>query len=475
MRGGVALMTWMFGALGPVFGATVVLEPEAKTEPLFNPGKGWSARGQTSPDELVEWIGMGVRRFEWSQLEPREGQFEWKMMEDFLNWYASRGKVCNVGIMCASTHSRSKDGFVTPAWVFEAGAQKFDVELPADRPDLGPAGNKVMPVFDDVVFLEKWRAFVKAFAERYDGDPRIAVLDIRSYGNWGEGHLYPFNVLNKAIKDISPAKIREHVLIQTEAFKKTRLGFSCESARPDRVEIYDWAVKELKVAPRRDGICGNSNGSETLRGVGYAPAVFEMYGPYKDMKKKGWWDGIRDARGYGFKLEDCVEKGRPTWVDLGSGEDGVLTVRENLDLVKRLTNRIGYHFHLKRVAFPDRGNGAGRIEFHWENRGVAPVYEPCALAVGLVDEKGELVAVGWPEGSAPGKWESDKVTEEVLELGLRGVGGEVAAGSYRLVVGLSRSREKAEPYIRVGSELPLAQGWMVLGAYELESTLASGK
>jgi hypothetical protein len=43
-------------------------------------------------------------------------------------------------------------------------------------------------------------------------------------------------------------------------------------------EVQDWAFLEHRVAPRRDGICGNSDGRETAIGFGIAPGVFEMFG-----------------------------------------------------------------------------------------------------------------------------------------------------------------------------------------------------
>ena len=43
----------------------------------------------------------------------------------------------------------------------------------------------------------------------------------------------------------------------------------------------------------------------------------------------------------------------------------------------------------------------------------------------------------------------------------------VAPGPYRLAVALTRAREDVTPLIRIGTDLPLADGWMVLGTLQV--------
>lgn len=331
----------------------VVVEPKPLTVPLLNPGKGWSAPGspEEQPKEVLELVGMGVPRFDWAALEPAEGQFNWQPLDQALDEWGRLGKVCNIGVMCANTHSQRPGGYVTPQWVFDAGAKKIEIDLTPTMSTQGTPGHKVAPVFDDPIFLAKLKDFLQAYAQRYDGDPRIALIDIRSYGNWGEAHMFPFHV-----PDITPEKFREHVQMHLDVFKKTRLCLSCNSnlghygaLKP----VFDWAVETAHVAPRRDGICGNSDGRETACGFDIAPGVFELFGDYNFLKERGWWEGKKDEKGMGFRLDECVENGKPTWVDLGyGGLAGLNLIQENRELVDRLTNRVGYHFLLQRASYP---------------------------------------------------------------------------------------------------------------------------
>lgn len=443
----------------------VSVEPRPREGLLLNPGKGWSASGlpQWHPREVLDLLGMGVMRLDWASVEPQEGQYKWDTLDRFLDSWGRLGKVCNVGIMCANTHSRATEGYVTPKWVFDAGARKIEIMLNPNQSTTGTPGRKIAPVFDDPIFLDRFANFLRVFAARYDGDPRIAVLDIRSYGNWGEAHMYPFGV-----PDISPEKFRQHVQMHLDAFKKTQLCLS-RNAHLGRFgplkPVFDWAVLEKHIAPRRDGICGNSDGSETAIGLGLAPGVFELYDNYDGVKRRGWWDGQKDKTGCGFTLEECIENGKPTWVDLSrGGESGLRMVRENRDLIERLTNRIGYHFHLQRVSYSRRiGQDGLDLELTWINQGVAPIYIPCVVAIALWDDSGRRMATVWPCGCRPDAWMPDRPVVEKVRVPFP----DVPAGAYRLTVSLTRNAGDVTPYIRLGADLPVLDGWYVLGDVEI--------
>jgi len=66
---------------------------------------------------------------------------------------------------------------------------------------------------------------------------------------------------------------------------------------------------------------------------------------YDGVKQRAWWDGQKDKDSLGFTLEECVENGKPTWVDLSrGGQSGLRMIRENRELIERLSNRIGDHY-----------------------------------------------------------------------------------------------------------------------------------
>jgi hypothetical protein len=263
----------------PVDGKLVTVRPKATDEVILNPGKGWVLYGLPTwkSPEVLAMGTVGYTRLDWAIIEPEEGKLNWQELDQHITSWAAVGKQSAFGVMCANSHSTRP--YVTPKWVFDAGARNRKVELVNPESHNGTPGEKVVPVFDDPIFLQKLRAFVTALGERYDGNSNIAYVDIRSYGNWGEGHMWPFKG-----DHISADSLKEHISIYTEAFPATQLILPW--GERDFEPVYEWAVRQ-GVGMRRDGICGNGDGAETARALGREPAVFEFFGPYGFLKKTG--------------------------------------------------------------------------------------------------------------------------------------------------------------------------------------------
>lgn len=434
--------------------ATTTITPKPSSEVLLNSGKGWILYGRAEwqePQALA--VGnSGYQRFAWSELEPSEGQFNWKPVDDALCGWAKLGRQFAFGVMCANSHSKTP--YVTPKWVFDAGAKHRLLDMKdLPNPYAGTPGQKAVPEFFDPVFLAKLKNFLTALGKCYDGDARISFVDIRSYGNWGEGHMWPFGG-----QGLTPDEFRQHVQMHLGAFKKTRLCISAEGKA--HASVYDWAVQQ-GVATRRDGICGNSDGRETARAFGHAPGVFEFFGSYTWMKEQGWWDGRKDKNGSGYKLTDCVETGKPSYVGLShGGKEALKFLEAERPLIDRLANRMGYHFVLQEAAVPAqlaRGTAA-TVKLTWANEGVAPIYVPCAVALALLDAQDQAMDVCWPEQCKPATWMPGKPSVEEA----RAAFAKAAPGEYKLAAGLVQRTGDEKPAIKLGIEGRTAGGWYPL-------------
>lgn len=453
----VLLLFFFTGTLTLQVGAgDVTVTPKLSTEVLLNPGKGWILYGRAEwQDPKAFTVGnSGYQRFAWSALEPAEGQFNWKPIDEALAGWSARGGQFSFGVMCASSHS--KDPYVTPKWVFDAGAKYRLLDMKnLSNPNAGTPGQKAVPEFFDPVFLVKLKNFLKAMGARYDGDERVAFVDIRSYGNWGEGHMYPFGG-----KGLTPDEFKQHVQLHLDVFKKTRLCVSAEGK--EHASVYDWAVKQ-GVAARRDGICGNSDGRETLRAFGHAPGVFEFYGEYKRMKEKGWWDGGKDKNGDGYKLNDCVENGKPSYIGLShGGKESIEFLEAERPLINHLANRMGYHFVLKEAVFPAQfARGVPEtMKLTWSNEGVAPIYIPCTVVLALLDAKDKPTDICWPEECKPAEWMPGKPAIENARVTFV----KAMPGDYKLAVGLVQRRGDDKPCINIGIQGRTSAGWYPLNA-----------
>jgi hypothetical protein len=448
----------------------VTVEPTSSDEVLQNPGKGWvlyfDPRAHTAASLAAG--AVGYVRVDWALVEPEEGAFDWAPLEDIVEAFARRGKPCALGVMTANQHSARQ--YVTPRWVFDAGAPSIAVEG-LNVPEL------VVPEsFEDEVFLDRLEAFAAAFGARYDGDPRIAWVDIRSYGNWGEGHIWPWE--DEGVRPISGEGLRKHVQLYLDAFPRTRLVLPWGKERYR--DVYDWAG-DHGVGLRREGVLGNSDGRETALVLGRAPGVFEFYltqyTVVRDRALPGlFWrtfpdhvDGAPDdpAEAFAVALEAAVEKGHPSYVSLGGwmqapSLDAAVMAEEQADLVARLTNRMGYHLRVSRLVTPpvfERGRPA-TVAITWANAGVANIYVPCHVAFALLDEEGEVRARVWCEDCDPGSWAPDTSVTESLELTFDA--DRVTPGEYQLAVGLFTDTASEAPAIRLANEGRNERGWLPL-------------
>jgi hypothetical protein len=436
---------------------TITVRPEPSDAVLLNPGKGWVLYGLPGDqsDQMLKLGTVGYYRFSWADIEPEEGRFNWRLVDHCTTAWVEKGKQFAFGVMCANSHSPVP--YVTPKWVFDAGAKFRQVTVKPQDPSYGTAGDKIVPSFDDPVFLEKLRVFVSALAKRYDGDSRLAFIDIRSYGNWGEGHLHPFGG-----NPISKEMLRAHIQMHRDAFKRTVLVLPYGGAAYE--DVYDWAVAQ-GIGMRRDGICGNSNGRETARCLGKTPAVFEFYGSYEYPKERGWWDG-KTQWGHGYRLVDCVGRGHPSYISMSQwGNNAQTFLAAERPLIEKLANEMGYHFVLREAQYPSklRQGRTGVIGLHWENRGVAPAYVPCVVGMGLLSDDGTPADVCWPVQCNPAAWLPGEIKEAAAVSF-----DKARPGRFRLAVALFHHVGDEQPAFRLGIDSPPVNGWYVLGSIQIE-------
>lgn len=420
-------------------GDAVTVEPVRDDTLLLNPGKGWVQ--YYGPDKYTrDYISIGYTRWAWSVLEPKEGQFNWKEIDGFISRFKRYGKKTAFGVMSVSTGIGRE--YVTPQWVFDAGA------IPLAVPDdTSPTGQQFIPkTWDDPVFLKKLKAFVQALGKHYDGNPDIAFIDIRSYGNWGEGHIGFLKA--PGIILTPPDNLQSNYLRPYfESFPHTQLMIVWGSGRYDKV--YDWAVAQ-GAGIRRDGILSawSKDGSECLRAHDHAPAVFEYCDSYAEMKKNGWWRPAMLTNTY-------FNAGKPSYMQWDSK-----IFEENTEFCQRLGNYIGYHFILRRARFPIhcRSSVAFPVELEWLNDGVAYCYEPCHVALALLNNDGTILEKRWLAESKPRSWVPGHATTETIKVQF----APAQAGTYKLVVGLFASQRETDPTFRLGIQGRTAKGWYVL-------------
>ena len=201
---------------------------------------------------------------------------------------------------------------------------------------------------------------------------------------------------------------------------------------------------------RRDGILSkwSRDGSECLRAHGLHPSVFEYCDGYDEMKKNGWWKPDLLKNTYFFS-------GKPSYMQWNPQ-----IFEENRDFCRRLGNHVGYHFVLEEAGLPKSfvTTRPLHLQWKWLNDGIAYLYEPCHVALALLDSSDKVVQRQWLAGSNPKRWVPGESTTEKLDVAFT----SIPAGTYKLAVGLFLKQSETLPAYRLGIQGRTSEGWYVL-------------
>jgi hypothetical protein len=177
----------------PAFGKRSPAEPPRSCRPfsafllrpllvLFTGANGLLGAGKPDPGGIIRLFSTDVAKAEnspswtnpsldgmrirpdWSDIRPSSSTFQWSAIDVLLNLGTQHGK--SIGMSVAA-------GVVTPPWVYNVGATKYQLQ---DGSGLS------MPIPWDATFQTKWFAFVRAMGQRYDANSALGYIVISGLG-----------------------------------------------------------------------------------------------------------------------------------------------------------------------------------------------------------------------------------------------------------------------------------------------------
>lgn len=373
----------------------VVIQPQDTGEALENPGMGWVLHfydnvpenygSKLAPSDTVDdFPGLTVvyLRIPWCYLEPEEGKFVWSVLDTPAQRWIAKGKQVAFRISCSESWLR----FATPEWVYKAGAKGYFFEPGKGVVDGGPYWE---PDYDDPVFLEKLDNFLVAMADRYDGNPEVAFVDVGSFGVWGEGHTFASTKLK-----YPATTVIKHIDLYCKHFQHTLLVANDDfSFQGDETIDYAW---RLGLTLRDDSILVQPG----------EKAYF-----HANLAQKFWRDrpvilecehyGISRDRGYwqdGSLYYQAVEDYHASYVSIHWWPREFL--EENRQLVHRINLRLGYRLQLIEARYPKQVKLGTQLPvvMKWRNAGVAPCLLGGYPAFTLKDDAGGIVTVFADQG-----------------------------------------------------------------------------
>ena len=348
----------------------------------------------TLNNKAWDLISYGSGHQKWNKLNPAKGVYDWTELEKLLNALAEHNMGYALRVLPYSpsyikgNDTPEEEYDWTPSFVYESGAKKVTATLQWN------GYHAYVPVWDDPIYLQAAKDFAKALAEKYDGDPRIEYIDIRTFGEWGEwhaSHLEGSEMPSDAVK-------MDMLDYYASIFKKTLLVLPSNGSG----DVYTHAL-ELGITKRDDGFIGTPGRPDSLVRAYKAnlPTIAENMAGYTTMLE------YTDVIPGGYlkwtpqRWVDAITTAHLTYYVLDQDSDcGYRFYSDNKALADSMSKVIGYNFtvtqaELVTIASPATGKSAdttSTLNITVKNTGVAPCFFDVYMVAEFVDTAGEAIA-----------------------------------------------------------------------------------
>ena len=372
--------------------------------PLTNPHKGFTVPTEATWTFAPEFeygphgrlnngawnlVTYGSGYQQWNKLNPAKGVYDWSELEALLEaleehnmGYALRVFPYSPSFI-KSNDTPEENYDWTPKYVYEEGAKK----ITATYKDNG--SKATVPVWDDSVYLHYAKEFATALAAKYDGDPRIEYIDVRTFGEWGEWH-----TSNLEGSEMPSVEIQKDLLKHyASVFKKSLLVLPSDGYG----DVYTYALS-LGITKRDDCLIGIPGTADSLVRAYEAnmPTVAENCGSYAIMLE------YTDIIPGGYlkwtpeRWVDAITTAHLTYYVLDQGFDdcGYRFYNDNKALADSMTKVIGYNFRISNAEFltiTDSKNTTNTLNITIKNTGVAPCFFDIYMVAEFVDSSGNAL------------------------------------------------------------------------------------
>ena len=303
------------------------------------------------PDNSIAYI-----RVLWKEFEPERGVYNYNFVQNILDEAKSHKQTLVFRLMPHST--RACDD--VPEWLKEL------IPCP-ERPPM----KRIKDSPTDPLFMELFLEAVRKLGEKFDADPWFDAIDISLPGAWGEGHLlelYPNDLLTTIVDTYA------------QAFPSTQL-----LAQVSRTHLIEYAKKYTNVGWRGDGL-------------GHPPHTRDIYPEKVAMVPDQWKVAPVSFESYWWMCEwqrrswdiDSVIDKTLEWHISSFNPKSLPIPYEWKDKCEYWISRMGYHYTLDSVAYPERAARGDilSIKLSVENIGSAPCYKPLPLMLRLSGDGG---------------------------------------------------------------------------------------
>ncbi|MCF8778290.1 DUF4832 domain-containing protein [Vibrio sp. IRLE0018] len=370
----------------------VTVTPSAVLGPISNPGVGvetfhdsWGVSLNKSeyPD-----AGIDYYRFYWSELEPKEGEYNFALLDQLLleNRHELPAKMVALRFMTAD---EPNSGSKIPRWLIDKGIAG----------DWSQDHSTFIPSLDDTVYLDYMAKFLYAFGQRYDGNANLSHIDIGMVGSWGEWHNSNFANLPPLHQRYSTDELNHIIDLHFAAFPKTAkvmlisggdsLAYATEKGAGWRADCWgDWHHFSASWSHMKDDYPHRIEQATTIDS-GFketwqqAPVSLETCGTMQEwqtMQRYSLqevqasldWALAQHASSLNLKSKPIPDEYRP--------------------LLDEALTKLGYRLRIERLSHQQQLTAGSTwvVDTQFVNEGVAPPYIERYIAYRLVDDSEQV-------------------------------------------------------------------------------------
>lgn len=462
-------------AAGQIPQGTAVIRPVESDDVLNNPGIGFTTFQRFNGDDLntgsgwTEGFPIAYQEFDgnltnkdyppttiayfrvyWKFFEPEKEQYNWEMIDQALAMAASRGQALMLRI---APHGTGPERDV-PHWYREMVGEKKDWKYNSNV-----NGWVVDP--EDPRYVQYFGGMIASLGKKYDGHPSLNAVDLSFIGAWGEG---------AGSELLSQHTMQALVSAYTDNFKKTPL---IALLMDEKTNQYAQETGNGNVGWRVDcigdlGFWAKDQNGWTHMYDFYPQAIIE-YGTRDAWKTApvsleicGTFLRWRDSERYIMEQVKYIFDQSLKWHISSFNAKSSPVPPEWQPLVDEWLKKMGYRFVLRRFTYPEKVARNGKLDFTswWENKGVAPCYEPFPLAIRLKNKNEEKIFL--TRAHIP-KWlPGDNVYDDALFVPM-----DMQPGEYEVQLALV-DRLSHEPRVLLAIEGKDADGWYTMGKIQID-------
>lgn len=433
---------------------------ELKTPLLSNPGKGcatfqrfngdllfpgewWSEEGplqfpSAACDVVEHYLPCSVAscRWFWEKVEPREGEFDFSMVEGALKTAQARGQTLMVRLMGHGAEAQPR----LPVWYREKYPTRHYQDFKSSYLEAD---------HDSPAYFEKWGRVIREFAARFDGHPALESVDVAFVGRWGEGVGHCTAETSEKFLDLYlQAHRKTPLLVNCEGHQFAQgiargLGWRADAFGDVRCDAVGGIPGHLRwnhtfdMYPRWVAAHGATHTWKTR------PVVLECYGAPLEMHRLGY--DLDLILGQGLKYHASIFNPKSTPLP-----------EPWLQPLAQFCDKLGYRFVLRQARWEATARRGQDWAFEcWiENTGVAPLYKPYVPALRIQTDRGESIYQidADPRTWLPGDVWIDKRLKILADTG---------TGTGQLSFGLLDPKS-LKPAVRFAVEETDQDGWVLL-------------